>query len=118
MVRGKAGLERSARIAPELSTQELEVALAEAVTERSHGSPHDARLEAVAALASERLRRPHPPRQRLQKLLHDTLHGRAETRAEVLLVLSAMAPLIIGLGGTPAAVGVVQAIRRVGEWWP
>jgi hypothetical protein len=118
MVHGKAGLERFPRIAPELSTPELDEALAQVEADRSHGSPHDARLEALAALASERLRRPHPPRQRLQKILHDTLHGRAETRAEVLLVLSAMAPLVVGLGGTPAAVGVVRAIRRVGEWWP
>jgi hypothetical protein len=115
---GQAGLKALRASVSRLDVRQLDRALALAEGDRSSGSPHDERLEALAAISAEWLRRPRPPRARLQGLLHDTLHGRAETRAEALIVLSAMAPLIVGLGGTEAATGVVRAIRRAGTWWP
>lgn len=81
------------------------------------GSPRDARLDALAAIGVERMKRPNPPRVRLQKIVHDALLRRSESRANVMIVLSAMAPLIVELGGQEAAIGVVNAIRGVGKWW-
>jgi hypothetical protein len=120
MIHGNVGLDVFPRVASRLNARQLDRALSLVEDNGSRGGERDGRLEALAAIGFERLRRAHSPnvKTRLQKLLHDTLHARAETRAEVLPVLSAMAPLIVALGGTPAAIGVVGALRRVGEWWP
>ncbi len=107
-----------ARWAPVLSAPHLDRALAILERDNFRASPRDARLEALAAVAAERLGRPDPPRARLRRLVHDTLRARSETRAGALLVLDAFQPIIVGLGGEAAAVGVVRAIRDVGEAWP
>lgn len=101
----------------QLDDRELDERLAEVEAEKKWSRPYDERLVRLGALAAARMRRPRPPRDKLKKLVHDTLEGRSETRADALMALSAMAPLIVELGGQEAAIGVVKAIRRVGKWW-
>lgn len=107
-----------ASAASHLSTPQLDRALNAVRAHPSSCSPYDSRLEALGVLAGERLGRPDPLREDLRGLLHDTLSDRAETRAGALLVLGALAPLVIGLGGQAAAVDVVRAIREAGAAWP
>ncbi len=97
---------------------QLDRALKLLEADRSSASGRDQRLEALATVAAERLRKRDPPTEGLRRLLHETLRARSETREEALLVLAAMAPLIVGLGGEAAAVGVVRAIRDAGASWP
>ncbi len=101
----------------QLDDVELDERLADVEAEKSWGRPHDERIDRLGALAAERMRRPRPPHDKLKKLVHDTLEGRSETRADALMVLSAMSALIVELGGQEAAIDVVKAIRRVGQWW-
>lgn len=101
----------------QLDTREIDEMLVKVEAEKSWGSPHDARLERLTALGVERMKRPAPPREKLTSIVHGALVEHCDTRSNVLTVLRSSAPLVIALGGPSVALGVVQAIRRVGEWW-
>lgn len=100
-----------------LDARQLDRALSLLEADRSRGYPRDSRLEALGIVSAEWLSRRDPPRERLRRLLHETLRARSETRADALLALAALRPLIVGLGGRAAAAGVVRAIRDVGASW-
>ncbi len=74
------------------------------------------RTEALAALAPHLVRL---PAHALFAFWREMLHAAARrTRRSFLADLSALLPLLIALGGQPAAAQTFQAIWDIGQWWP
>lgn len=106
------------KAAHRLDVSRLDRALEILLKTKSWGRPHDQRLRAINAVASERLGRAEPPRERIFALIRDELRARSTTRADVLVPISALAPVILKLSGDSTAPGIVATLRRVRAWWP